>query len=721
LRARQIGALGRRWIGILLFGLVGLVYVGLTLSPSSYALVFATMGVEGEGPWFGKARPIRSDEWGVVTPLIQATVNNGLKRFNTTSFYQEDLRMTYALPVADWGMGFKPTQWPYLLVNPAYAFSWHHFWISALFLWGYARLFGRLHVPAAQGILFSGLLYASAFSQHWWTTLGPNLAYFPWVLLAALTPGPSLVRFGLFYWLSTCWFLSLFYPPIFISLGFVGGIVYLAYRPVSDRWHSLVSLALGGLAAAGTACFYLQDYLRATAATVYPGQRRVGGGGVSWQLWSSLFFPDRFIHHAGSLLPANVCEVSMGGSWYLLGALVFLDYRRLQRLRDRPTLLLAGGLALVTAWMHLPVPAWLGSPLLWQFVPPSRMAFAEGLLWLLLLSRAAVRCGLVLRPARLGLLLLAIGASLVPGMIGVRMPSGTKWAAHLSLAVGAYLLVALRPRLSLAQSSAGLALVCLVPGCIGFAGFNPLQPAWPIFNRPSTPVSRALTELATRHGGVLQVSGFFGATLNGWGYRSVGHTLAVPQMAAVRQMFPQLGEEDLQRTFNRYARLEPASEVRLPGLAAPDAVLIPGESLCAQRMPRSLYLGEPRASQAQRPGGPARERELAERPPTDVVIDALRRTPTGWDVEGRSLGAGLGQPQAFTLGLRGPALAEGWTASIESVQHADWASQQGDDALLCSAFVAHLKQRPPPPPGPLRLAAPPCLEFLAPDLLPTSP
>ncbi len=68
----------------------GVVYVGKTWSPSSYGHVLRHhLGyAESEsGPDWGKPRPIRSDEWGVVTPLTQATINNHYERYNRTSLY----------------------------------------------------------------------------------------------------------------------------------------------------------------------------------------------------------------------------------------------------------------------------------------------------------------------------------------------------------------------------------------------------------------------------------------------------------------------------------------------------------------------------------------------------------------------------------------------------------------------------------------------------------
>jgi hypothetical protein len=69
-------------------------YIGKTWSPSSYGHVLVRhLGYADGGPDVGKLQLIRSDEWAVVTPLTQATVNNHFERYNRTSLYGEDLRM----------------------------------------------------------------------------------------------------------------------------------------------------------------------------------------------------------------------------------------------------------------------------------------------------------------------------------------------------------------------------------------------------------------------------------------------------------------------------------------------------------------------------------------------------------------------------------------------------------------------------------------------------
>ena len=145
--------------------IVGAVYVSHSWSPSSYAYALSNhYGYQDISPTLGKPRSIRADEWAVVTPLTQATVRNQFERYNKTSLYEEDLRINYGLPIADWGIAFKPTMWLYGLINPAYAYSFHWFAIFALFIGGYAFLFKKFGASESLLSYHTGLDTLSLFS-----------------------------------------------------------------------------------------------------------------------------------------------------------------------------------------------------------------------------------------------------------------------------------------------------------------------------------------------------------------------------------------------------------------------------------------------------------------------------------------------------------------------------------------------------------------------------
>jgi hypothetical protein len=97
------------------------------------AIAFQRMGVGKPGLYLGHARFLRTDEWAMWTPYIQATVNNGFHRFNLTSIYGEDLRNFNIVPLWDWGLIFKPEMWSFFVLDPAWAFSIFHVSLMAAF------------------------------------------------------------------------------------------------------------------------------------------------------------------------------------------------------------------------------------------------------------------------------------------------------------------------------------------------------------------------------------------------------------------------------------------------------------------------------------------------------------------------------------------------------------------------------------------------------------
>lgn len=579
----------------LLVFVAGAIYVSQHWSPSSYGTFLRDTGQPGAGLVFGEPRPVRSDEWGVVTPLTQAAVNNGFQRFNRTSLYGEDLRINYGLPLADWGLAFKPTLWPYFWAEPARAFSFHWYAILALFICGYAWLFMRIGLSRAVALLLSVGLYFTPFVQFWWNEKGPVMAFFPWVVGVLLMPWPLALRLLACYWLGTSWMLTNFYPPMFVSLAFVGALLLAALEPQWLRPRRLAGLALAAGAAGLTAFLYLKDYIGATARTVYPGQRSVSGGAVPWPEWWAQLMPHVTFdaNYASALQKPNLNGVV--GAAFVLVVLCCLDYARLRallasdaRLR-RLAVLLGTGLLLMYAWMLLPLPWWAGAPLLWNHVLPDRMHYAAGLTLLVLAALAADRAGLRLTVRRCAVhALLLIAGWLVLNCWNDAQAFVQAWrlrAADLLMLplLGASVLLAKRWRWRPAATA--LAASTATGACVMF-GFNPIQSAEPIFAQPTPAVRRALEAERIDGGrGPVAAAGYFGATINGLGYPSVTHVTPVPALDYWRQRYPHLSQQEFMSVFNRYSHIRLKDTVSVPEVDFADAVAIPLRDYWPKRLP----------------------------------------------------------------------------------------------------------------------------------------
>jgi hypothetical protein len=566
--------------------LIGLVYVFNSWSPSSYGVFLQNIEPNHTGIILGKPRAIRSDEWAVVTPLTQATVNNHFERYNQTSFYNEDLRINYGLPIFDWGMFFKPTMWGYLFLSPAKAYSLQWFLTFVLFVVGYFKLFKQMGIREELAIFLSFSLFYTGATQFWWNEKGPVYAFFPVITYLLISNGNIYIRMIMFYWLGASWLITNFYPPLVISLAFIAALLFIAnIKP----WLSVKNLALllvSSIGAILTAILYLKDYLINTSKTIYPGHRSFGGGGVNWGEWLSQIFPfSSFNTHFETIYNGNISEVGVMGFPFLLMLLVHIDYSSLKKIefdKNKKTLIALGvGLLLTNIWMIVPLPDWVGKILLWNNVNPKRMVYAAGVL----LGMVSI---LVLQDLKYSLSIKRFIAfflivilmwyvmkfnPLVPSVADPKSFSGFKhnysdFYILVSLLVSYFLVSCFSIKIINA-----FVFTSLISSFVVLFPFNPIQSADAIFSRHDN-IKKILDESVDEKTGVLAIDGYPGATLNGLGYKSVTHVTAVPAMNLWRSKFPNMPQEEFDEVFNRYSHVHLANVVK-PFSPQHDVVVVP--------------------------------------------------------------------------------------------------------------------------------------------------
>lgn len=578
---------------LLVLLLVGLGYVGNAWSPSSYGLVLRDLGAANDGVVLFEPQAIRSDEWSVWTPFTQMSVANGFGRWNGQSIYGEDLRNFNALPLLDWALAFRPQYWLYFLTDPAYAFSFSHYFFTALFLLGYRAMFRTLGMPGDLATVGSVVLYFSAFTQAWWTTWQPILAYYPWLVVALLSSGPAWRRFMTVYWTTGALLLGHLYPPIIVPLVYAGVFLVLALRPDAVTLNRVLVGVLAGTAAAATAGIYFMDVIPAMANSVYPGQREVTGGRISLRHFLQQIFPHiNILRHEPladglKLRAPNGCEITVVGSYLPLAAVLLHGWRGGMARGTRTALLvLAAGLVPIAVWMMLPVPSWAGRLLYWSAYSPQRHFFSAGLL-ITAMALVVLRD----RPLRITpLRLLLLGGLGVAAWVYSKAPHGALaagWKDLLIVAAAAGLGGALLagwsgPWLRRAM----LAAVGLV-SVVAFGDYNPVMSAHAIFRPPQTAETTAWAERAGQHpnGWLIvehRVAGL-GAVPGGLGFKAVNHVLTIPRPDLFRPRFPDLPDEELNWLFNRYTHVRPRFGVEKPYLDATDAVGVPVEAFLPAR------------------------------------------------------------------------------------------------------------------------------------------
>jgi hypothetical protein len=557
------------------------VYVGQAWSPSSYGHVLKSSGATDTGLVWGVPRAIRSDEWSVTTPLTQAAVRNNFERFNKTSYYEEDLRSNYALPLNDWALIFKPGFWLFDWVPPAYAFSWHYWLMGVLFIFGYAHFFRMAGASEVHAFGFSLGLYFSGFVQFFWNSNTALLALFPWLIVVMGASWRMPLKVLLFYWFATSWLIGNFYPPLFISLAWIGLFFLWAYRPDLLKPKQFFIYLLATLAACGTAIFYLWDYLALTASTTYPGQRFSLSGYYPWHLFLTHFWPSVLfdVDFNPGVDYTNVTGVGVVGLYWTLAALCFTHWSMdgLRRLVfDRTLRILFLGLAITMAWMLAPVPAWIGKLTLLNRVPPERMVYAAGLMVFLCVLHVFLKLGMTHRAWLIRFivyLILVIGGWLSYGLWSQPISSASDHLTELlgPLCIGLSLWAAHRWRWN---GETALVVACTAVNVLVLGRFNPIQSAKPLFEEPQHLLAQTLRSHVNAQGVLpVQKQELIGATLNGMGFRAVAHLNVTPQWSVWRRT---LGPMDESQTllFNRYAHIR-LSPSEVPVLLENDQVGVP--------------------------------------------------------------------------------------------------------------------------------------------------
>ncbi len=582
----------------------GVVYAAFGLTPSSYGLVLQRLGAPELGPVAGSAREIRSDEWSITTPYFQAAVRNRFQRVNEGSFYREDLRNFEALPLADWGLIFKPQMWAFFLVSPATAMSIYYALLMCAFLAGLHLLFRELGAPAGVAAAAAVMVYFSGFCQFWWTTFLPLFAGFPWVVFIVIRPMSWWKKALLCAWVFPVFVLSHTYPAMLLTLAWGTLILILAFRPSLLRSPGdIFASAAGILAALAVVYAYFVDVIPIMSNTVYPAHRIAPPGTTPFLVALSEIFPflafrlDDFQHLTGE----NICEIGTVGSFLPLLTLCLTRYRSLREDRaTRKTLMvLLAGFTAITLWEIAPVPAWIGRLLLWDTSVSTRWLFTSGFLLTLASLSIWSKNPISMHPLRIALFLLAgpIASTVLKIVWFIHKRESFEAAIEHTLpdiglcvlALVVFHIAWLFPAAARAPFILGaLALM----NVFAFGRFNPLQPAGPIFQVPETPIVRELRKAADASpDGVLLDAQFLGSTLSGIGIRTINSYLFSPKAALFRRYFPAMDENRFNRLFNRSGHIQ-LTQDPMPNVPAVDMIAVPMEVFVPVRNQRRLVIGK---------------------------------------------------------------------------------------------------------------------------------
>lgn len=547
------------------------------LSPSSYGAALDMLGIEYSS-MLGEARAVRSDEWAVWTPYTQMAVNNDFQRYYDLGEYRVDMRNFNQIPLLDWMLPFKPLTWGYFVFSAATGFAIFYAGMAVLFLTGWKRLaakfVGDKDPTGLVPILFALLMYFTGASQYWWTTVGPILAFSPWLILSLLDTGRF--RYFFVFYASAVWLLSHTYPPIIVSVAFFGLVCIFYFRYPFDK-ASLVDLfikLIAVLVALALVIGYYFDNINVMMQTVYPGQRFSVGADVSWMLWLTSIFPFALQSNFDSLVLQNICEIATGGSYLLLLACCFAKFSKQGIKSAAPFLLVA---ALFSVWMLFGFPASLAKITLLSNVPGSRMVFALGMLLNIAALVYLVKSEVIITPGRL-----AVFAVLLLGCYSLSALAGLdgwfdKSAWELLLLPSVALIWAVKR-----YEKVLLLLSALIVNMFYTFSFNPVLRSDVIFFAQNTPAFQYAKERMLENASGWKVASYPGAVLTGLGIKSFSTVLIQPQLAFFRSLYPEMEQGVFNGIFNRYAHIHVTEQVEFPDVPQPDVIRLPLTDVCSE-------------------------------------------------------------------------------------------------------------------------------------------
>lgn len=347
--------------------------------------------------YMGEARPIRTDEWLVQTPLYlsQKTGNNFLPRLNKNiQSNGQDMVLAAFSPVLDPTIIAKPFNWGFLFLDKERAFSW--FWFSrllCLFMLSYELCLVLSKKNKEVSLLGAFLITLSPACQWWFSTSVVDLIIFAQGLVVStyrfLQANSKRIKLLLAIMFTICGsgFVLCFYPPIQVSIGYLI-LIMLVYFVLKNRkkiskndiLYFIISV-IAILLIIGYFIYSAKDSLKIMLNTVYPGQRIELGGNVNIeQIFYYLF---------GWLLPykdvtfSNSCEVSSFISFFPLPIILFF-FRKKDDVDNRLIELIFLYLLIQILFLFVPFPKFLAQITLFSFIPVERMLLAIGYTCILL-------------------------------------------------------------------------------------------------------------------------------------------------------------------------------------------------------------------------------------------------------------------------------------------------------------------------------------------------
>ncbi len=353
----------------------------------------AVIELVGERKLFGVYRGIRGDEF-----IAHGTPNALRQFFHDPPFPRLNLRAGLAgrndlvlhdtgAPVRHFSMIARPATWGFFLFSLRQALAWY--WLFPLFFgwWSVIFLFNtlfpeqrRVNFLLATAVVFSP--YCAAWSFWPVNNIG-GLCAAAAALLRLPAAGSRLRQcgWGLFAgWGGAVSALTIYFPRLWPAAVLLGAVVIARSSVRSQRYlltnpRCWLAAGLGGvlfLVIVGGWYSAAAEAVEAVSRLVYPGQRRISGGVMSW--WELMI---------GWLAPFTICKIDFRNQSEMQAALSLLfplavfiaaGFRILKR--QALFWALAGVCGFILWYQHIGFPDWLAAITLFDRCNPPRCGVA---------------------------------------------------------------------------------------------------------------------------------------------------------------------------------------------------------------------------------------------------------------------------------------------------------------------------------------------------------
>ncbi len=528
---------------------------------SSYGLVIESMTGKNTGLLFGSPTPIRSDEYSVLTPLIQMVVNSNFNVNNLKSIYNETFLAPYTLPFIDEALIFKP-QFLGFLISPSIGLSFYHFFYVTLFLLGWYFFSVKvLNFKKLVGLIFTLTLFFSPFVQYIFTTHGQSLSFFPWILILIFSKNDFNIKKSLFIiYTSACTIISDFYPPYFIQYIIFFIILFLyKFREISiDKQHitKFIYNSCFSLIGCLLAFYVLYDLIHLLMKMPYASNANFMAGTENFYRKLGEFFPPLIYNGKTSLIGLNAVEIgTIGGLWFFLS--IFLIFRKNGSLKYIFTLWpFIIFYILISCWQHLSIPEEIGIYSGLSKLSPSRSYLISGLL-LLIISFKLLNFTIIKNTKFLyGLAILCFLS-----LLTIKFFQFGFYSLKYDLIIITFIALSSALLLIIKQNDfknfiiiSMITLFSIFPGLI----VNPIQMAKPIFDLQNDKFTKKFDKW-TKFENVNIDTIYMGGILSGLGFKSASHVIPLPDINKLKKTFKKyyyLSDSDFKQKFSRWLHLK---------------------------------------------------------------------------------------------------------------------------------------------------------------------